>query len=140
MSEIRLDNRLWYDQRFKAELDKIEPGLWARLETVPDLPEEAQAAVLRFLLEIGCQATHIRNVTLGRSALCCMPQEWLVSRIEQAAADSLDLDDEWQFRRLGEVYELLDAELVRHLITQGETSPDPAIREAAEDFEYRLAR
>ncbi|HEX6818565.1 MAG TPA: hypothetical protein VF120_09340 [Ktedonobacterales bacterium] len=139
MSNFQFDDRSWYDQRFKAKLDKIEPGLWARLERVPSLSAEAQDVVLRFLLGTGCQATHSRNIIL-RTGLFCISRDWLLPRIEQSAAVTLDLTDEWEYRRLGEVYELLDADLVRRHSAFGRSSTNPEIREAADDFEFGLAR
>jgi hypothetical protein len=67
-----------------------------------------------------------------------MPREWVLERIEQVAAEALDLSDYWEYRRLLELADLLDAALVRRLVPIGLTSAVPDVREAAEDFQAKL--
>jgi hypothetical protein len=45
-----------------------------------------------------------------------MPREWVLERIEGLAAESLDLSGYWEFRRLLELYELLDGQLLQRLV------------------------
>jgi hypothetical protein len=54
--------------------------------------------------------------------------------IESVATECLDLNDEWEFRRLLELYEMLDEQLLRRLVEHGSHSKNPEVREAAEDY------
>jgi hypothetical protein len=64
-----------------------------------------------------------------------LPRALVLEHLERVAASALDLTDEWEYRRRLELAELLDVELVR----VGLASNDPDLREAAEDWQARLA-
>jgi hypothetical protein len=63
-----------------------------------------------------------------------LPRAWVLERIEQVAAEAIDLADYWEYRRLLELAELLDAGLVHRFVRLGLDSEDPDVREAAQDF------
>jgi hypothetical protein len=63
-----------------------------------------------------------------------MPRAWVLEKIEQVAAKSLDLSDYWEYRRLLELADLLDQGLVRRLVLLGLKNSDDDVREAAEDY------
>jgi hypothetical protein len=90
---------------------------------------------LRAALALACQAQNIGRITAGRQQVLAMPRAWVLERIEQVAAEVLDLSDEWEYRRLLEVGALLDAGLVRRLVRLGLDSENPEVREAAQDFQ-----
>ena len=62
-----------------------------------------------------------------------MPRDQVLRDIERVAADCLSPDEEWEFRRLLEVYEELDRGLLLRLIEIGLASENAGVREAAED-------
>jgi len=93
---------------------------------------------LRVALERACQAQNISVITQGRSEILAMERDAVVQRIERVAGETLRLDDEWEFRRLLELYEQLDRGLLRRLIDVGLASSSGEVREAAEDFRLRL--
>ena len=107
---------------------------------MPTLNPSTGDAVLSCLLELACQSQNERNIELGRTPLLALPRAWLLDRIEAAARPLLELGDEWEYRRLGEVDLELDQELVRGLIARGRDSQDEGIKEAAEDFLQALDR
>jgi hypothetical protein len=93
---------------------------------------EVAALVARALPGVRVQAcyTDVRRPTLA-DALAGLPRPWLAARIEAAPAPLLRLQDEWEYRRLLELYALLDPELWRRLAARGLRSPVADIREAA---------
>ncbi|HZY85943.1 MAG TPA: hypothetical protein VFE78_14000 [Gemmataceae bacterium] len=94
---------------------------------------------LRSAIQLACQPQNAGRIVAGRQLVLAMPRARVLERIERVAAEALDLSDYWQYRRLLELAELLDAELVRRLVPVGLSSSDPDVREAAEDFLARLA-
>jgi hypothetical protein len=137
MSTIPLDDANWYDQQFKRALDAVRAGLWAHLDEVPSLEGAAAERLVRHLLELACQAQHIRNIVLGRAALQTLPRAWLFARIAHDAEPLSALEDPWAYLRLGEVYVLLgepqdDRGLLRRLAAWGKFSPNAAVREEAQ--------
>lgn len=127
-----------YDQDYKQRLETIYPRLWDQLDSVPALPAETQAALLREALEMACTTQHIRNITLSRETLWALPREWLLQNLEEAAQATLNLDDYWEYLRLLEVAWPMDLDLVRRLSQRGAQSADPEVREAAQDCLDRL--
>jgi hypothetical protein len=129
-----------YDISYRQQMDTFEPGLWSRLERVLDLDPATRDAVLRYLLELACQAQNARNIVLGRAAILALPHDWLLANLEGYAEPLLQLEDEWEYRRLAELYEPLDDQLLRRLVVRGMASSDAGIREAAEDCQRWLDR
>ena len=127
-----------YDERYRQRMDAFQPGLWARPEAVPALEPTTRDAVLRYLLELACQAQNIRNITLGRTALLALPRAWLLRNIEHYAEPLLHLEDEWEYRRLAELYEQLDDDLIRRLVVRGLATPSEAIQEVARELQDQL--
>src|SRR5260221_106427 len=100
---MRLSEMDPYDRWFKTVLDKYAPGLWSHLDLVPSLPVEAQAEILDHLVRLACDAQNMRNISLGRQGLQEVPRLWLLSLLNNSIQRTLDIDDEWHFRRLCEV-------------------------------------
>jgi len=68
-----------------------------------------------------------------------MPRAWVLENLERIADDALNLADYWEYRRLLELYEVLDAHgPINSLIACGLISTDADVREAAEDWRASL--
>ena len=89
---------------------------------------------LREAVEQACQCTYAPKIVAGRHQVLAMPRAWVLEHMERVAVECLDLSDDWEFRRLIELAQLLDVELVRRLIPLGMGSTNPEVVEAAEDF------
>lgn len=76
----------------------------------------------------------IGNISIGRQLIQSLPTEWTLAWIQTIASESLELDDEWEFRRLLELYEGLDERLFQNLISMGLRSENSEIKEASQDF------
>lgn len=123
-----------YDLGVKEWLNKIEPDIWKHLERIPLLPEETANELLCYFIQLACQPTNIRPITIGRVAISEMPKEWVLYHIEALAEKNLNLNDDWEYRRLVELYSQLDNKLVQRLVVLGLNSSNPYVVEAAEDF------
>ena len=123
-----------YEERYRGRMDTFQKDLWAHLELIPFLQIVTGNAVLAYLLELSCQSQNAFNVELGRNALLALPRTWLLEHIEVAAEPLIQLNNNWEFRRLLELYSLLDTTLARQLALRGITDPDAEIREASEIF------
>lgn len=92
-------------------------------------------AQLHRAMEDACTAQSVRVIERGRAAVLAMPRQWVLEKIEQAAAAALDLNNEWEYRRLLELFQQMDHALARRLIDRGIGGPNAEIREAAADFQ-----
>jgi hypothetical protein len=97
--------------------------------TQPSLEE------LKTALQLACQPTSAHLIVDGRNLVLAFPREWMLKNIESAAVNSLDLSDYWEFRRLLELAELLDAALLQRIVALGLASIDSDVLEAAQDFQ-----
>jgi len=61
-----------------------------------------------------------------------------MERIESTVSETLPFE-EWEYRRLLELYEMLDHSLLLRLIARGLSSDDCDLRMAAEDFQQKVA-
>ena len=128
-----------YDIEFRRRMDSFHKNLWANLDLAPSLDDVVANSLIAYLLELSCQCQNIRNITLGRMALWALPGQWLLERIELVAEPLIRLNDDWEYRRLLEVYWRLDKSLVKKLALQGLDNPNPEIREAGQECLDKLA-
>jgi hypothetical protein len=127
-----------YDFRVKEWLNKIQPEFWKHLDKIPSLPEDTANEVLCYFIELACKPQNIRPITIGREAISEMPLEWVLSHIEGIVKENINLEDDWEYRRLAELYLLLDSKLVQHLVAVGLKSNNPDVIEAAHDYSAKL--
>jgi hypothetical protein len=84
-------------------------------------------------LLLACQPTGITLILQGREQVLALPREFVLANIESLAANSLDLSDYWEYRRLLELAKILDFDLLQRLVAWGLVSTDPDVLEAAMD-------
>ncbi len=92
---------------------------------------------LRAAIQWACQPQTASKIVARRNQVLAMPQDWVLVHFEQVVTESLNLADYWEYRRMLELANLLDASMVQRLIPLGLGSGDPDVREAAEDFQVR---
>jgi hypothetical protein len=95
---------------------------------------EASLDALRSAVQLACRPQNASRIIAGRHRVLAMPRAWVLEKIEQVAAKSLDLSDYWEYRRLLELADLLDQGLVQRLVLLGLKCSDDDVREAAEDY------
>lgn len=89
---------------------------------------------LRGSLQLACTCQGLSRINQGRAAILALPRQWVLQEIERVAKESLDLNDEWEYRRLLELAESLDPALVQRLVAFGLASANIEVQEAADDF------
>ncbi|HET7234646.1 MAG TPA: hypothetical protein VFJ16_31830 [Longimicrobium sp.] len=119
---------------FRETMDAFAEGLAEHPERAAELEPATAAEVIATLLSYACETQNSLNIELGRAGLVALPRAWLLARIEPALEPLLAANDEWEYRRMLEAADLLDAALTRKLVDRGLESANPDIREAAEDW------
>ena len=119
--------------RQKAWLESIDSRLSTDLSIVTGLTAAQAHDVIAGFLEYACQAQHITNINFGRDGLSMLPRQWLAERIEAVVAVVLDVDDEYEFVMLSDVYGRIDVALDEQLNLRGLTSPNKDVREWAQE-------
>jgi len=123
-----------FEAGVRNRLNQVLPGLYDDLGQFVSLPEAEARKAIGLLLDYACQCQHIGNITIGRCALARIPQLPLTELLPACVEEVLDLEDEWEYRRLLELLVHLDSSLLSDYIRIGLGSPSPDIREAATEF------
>jgi len=123
-----------YEQSFRKRLGEFADGLAEDISGLHFLNKEIQEDVFRFLLKLACQSQGSEALRLGGQGIRALRPPWVLERIEAAAEVVLDLSDEYEYRRLLELAETLDDDLLKHLVKRGQESDDEELRETAEEF------
>ena len=103
-------------------------------DQIMELDQDTSDKIVGLLLSYACQSQNDRPITLGRTYLTMFSREWITSRIMKVAPGVLDLNDDWEYRRLMEVSKLISDDLFRWAHEQGRGSDDPDVVEAYDDF------
>jgi hypothetical protein len=85
-------------------------------------------------LELACQSQRAEHIIRGRKLIGDYIASVGIETVERHAYDHLTLDDDWEFRRLAEIYALYNKEALMRLIAFGLKSKNPEVVEAATDF------
>lgn len=135
--QVNLNRLGGYDRRVIEYLDEIQPEIWKNLAIVPSLPGAVARDVLVYFVKLACTPQNTRPIMIGREAIVEMPKGWVLQHIEGIASDHINLEDDWEFRRLCELYALLDRNLLNRLVAAGLKSSAPGVVGAAVDFSGR---
>ncbi|MCA9214450.1 MAG: hypothetical protein KDB27_15370 [Planctomycetales bacterium] len=115
-------------------MDRFHSGLWRCPALIVSLPADQATSVLQYLLTLACECQNHANILLGRRALAAMPPDWLADRIHTAAKTRLNLTDDWECRRLIEVYAVIDINLAIAFAEACSNSQDSEIATAGREF------
>jgi hypothetical protein len=125
-------------ENFRRVVEGLRPGLSDAPDMVPNLDEGTASQLLSHLLELACRAQHVGNIQIGRQYLQAIPRAWLLDHIEPLAEGLIASGDDWEFRRLLELYEMLDVKLLKALVSRGQSSGHELVREAAQEFAAKV--
>lgn len=113
------------NHRFPPAPETLAMELPLKVASIGDLHEA---------VELACQASYVPRICQARAGVLSAPTTWVLAHVEQIAEDAIDWDDEWHYRRLLELYAMLDPRLLPRATERGLTSPNVEVREAAEEF------
>lgn len=124
-----------YADVFRADLEQCAPGLHDDPDGAPALNGAVARRALGCVVEAACTSQNMHRFSLARAFMRRLPSAWVARHIRYAIDDKLDVNDEWEFRRLLEL--LAGAEQRRvlvHFIKVGRESTNEEVKEAAEEF------
>ena len=116
------------------KIDAIYPNASGRLDRIDELPDPEGRAIVDLLLKQACESQHIGNIMSARKSLRILPRVWLSRVLQDSIEEMIDLDDEWEYRRLVELLKELNSELAESYIAFGLAAEGGAIFEAAIDM------
>jgi hypothetical protein len=98
------------------------------------LPVEQLQKLLPDLVQLACEPSYVPTIEQARQAILALPRRWTIEHIVTAAEPLLLSSDDWVYRRLLELYALLDRELTLKFARRAAEHEHPEIREAGTEF------
>ena len=108
--------------------------IYFRASEIMALPDDTAAEIVGTLLSWACCGQNTLPITIARECLTQFPAEWVSQRIRQTYTRFIDIADDWEYRRLLEVCELISRDLLRWAVALNEASTNPDIAEAVNDY------
>jgi hypothetical protein len=124
-----------YEDILRLQVDSIAPSAPEQLACLDTLPDDMGRRVTSIILSFACQAQNDAAINAGRNAFNRIPQNWLATHLRQVVAETLDLTDEWEYRRLLELLSARMPDGFDHYLKIGLNSTVRDIADAAKDFE-----
>ena len=124
-----------YKERLRVRLDKVLTGIFDRLENIDSIDERKSREILIRLLQASCAVTHATAIVEGRKAFARLPVNWVTKHLPTIVDQALDLNDDWEFRRLLELLALSNPILLKVFVLKSLKSANPDIVEAGNDFQ-----
>lgn len=122
-------------------LDEIYPNASKRIEDIDKLPIEIGIKMLSIIISYACQAQNTAIISIARMEFSKIPKHWVIQYIDNAVNMGIDLNDEWDYRRLLELISESKPylnDVLKSYISKDKLHSNLEIREAAEDFEEEL--
>ena len=129
-----------FEEMLISELNKISGFNYEDISKLDKLPLETSLEVLKVLVGFACESQNTALIMLGRTNICKIDKSWLAKHLIEVAKSCLDLNDEWEYRRLFELVLEAVPELKQEVADIGFNSADDDIKEAAADYLDHLPR
>lgn len=130
-----------YEEAIAETLNKIaNKEIYFSVSEIMSLSDSLASEVIGVLLSWACQSQNDTPITIGRNCLKQFPVEWVSPKIKQTVFRFINITDDWDYRRLLELCELISTDLLKWAITLGADSTNPDIIEAVDDFNEHITK
>ncbi len=119
-------------------INKITDEGYNNIKSLNELPIDKAREILSILLEFACKGQTHAYINISRKLILQIPLNWLLDNFIIVVETTIDLTDEWEYRRLLELASYISKELLKWGVDIGLNSKDTEINEAAEDFKERV--
>lgn len=109
-------------------------------EKIIALPNEISNEIISYLLSCACCAQNELPINIGRKCLSSLPADWITNKLKNLIFKSINIYDEWDYRRFLELSNLISKDLLEWAISISNHSNNSDIIEAAADFTERLIK
>ena len=140
MGDMETMAKSFYEEWIINNLNKISGFKYEDVSRLDEFPLEISLEVLKVLVGFACESQNDVPIMLGRANICKIDKSWLAQHLIEVAKSCLDLNDEWEYRRLFELVLEAVPELKQEVADIGFNSADDDIKEAAADYLDHLPR
>ena len=106
-----------YEKAIADSLNNIaNKEVYFSISEIMALSEKTAAEVVGELVSWACDPTNIMPITIARNCLEQFPVDWVSPKIKQTVFRFIDINDDWDYRRLLELCELISLDLLKWAI------------------------
>lgn len=109
-------------------------NVYFKPDEIIHLPKELSNQIVCYLLSCACCGQNELPIRIGRECLSSFPKEWICSKIQKLIFKSINIYDDWDYRRFLELSNMISDELLDWAISISNNSHNVDIIEAADDF------
>ncbi len=121
------------ERRLQRQVSEVSASGRSDLELIDEWPDDEARAALEIILEFACCSQHYGSISAGRRTLDRLPSKWLDSNLESTVLKVINLNDEYELRRLLEA--LKSRPVLRgRIVDLGMQSESREIVEAAREY------
>lgn len=122
----------------KRIFEIVREDVYMKTTEIIQKPDAVADMVIGELLGDACCGQNISPIIISRKWLSMFPTEWISGKIQKLASQYINITDEWEYRRLLELAEIISPKLLVWAIELADESEDLDIKEAATDFRDKL--
>jgi len=126
-----------HENRLRRSVEAVSSDARQMLDRLDTLQPDVSLHVLQIILGFACTAQHAGSIRAGRTAFEKIPQKWLATHLQEVVGRSLDLADEWNYRRLLELLVNFMPDMFNMYVNVGLSSDSIEIFEVAKDLRAR---
>lgn len=127
-----------FEKDISDAINKITDEGYSNIKSLNELPIDKAREILSILLEFACKGQTHAYINISRKLILQIPLNWLLDNFIIVVETTIDLNDEWEYRRLLELASYISKELLKWGVDIGLNSKNTEINEAAEDFKERV--
>ena len=127
-----------YEKRIESKINDIVKDSGEVIEKLSYPLSEIGEKIICLLLNYACDSSNMALITLSKKKLAQVPRETMLKAIPHIVYNTIDLSDDWQYRRFVELIICLVPQLLSWILEYGRNSDNPEIREAVCDYEQDM--
>ncbi len=130
-----------YEKIIKDKINVVAgKDIYFKVNEILEISDNISSEIVMILLSYACNPTHITPITISRNCLKQFPVDWITNKIMKLIFKSVNIYDDWDYRRFLELSEMISTELLEWAISISNHSDNSDIIEAATDFTERLSK
>ncbi len=130
-----------YEEVIQNKINEIAgKEITSDIQQIVHETEDISSEIIKTLLFYACNPTHIAPIIYSRNCLSQLSSEWLCAKIKDLVFQSVNIYDDWEYRRFLELSEIISKDLLEWAISISSHSSNSDIIDAAADFTERLIK
>lgn len=130
-----------YEEIIAEDINGIaNKELYFDADAIMNESNEVAEKIVSSLLFWACNPTNVSPILTARKCLTQFPVEWISDKIKTVVTTTIDISDDWDYRRLLELSELISNDMLSWSLNLMKDSDDDEIKEAISDFKELLGK